>query len=87
MAHIYQFQHHSRSCKLLLYTYNNIVMQALVDSYYLFRDVAVWPGRFHDATVFFLAHNCTFWGVVGGYLLINMKEEILGKENYPVTYF
>ena len=34
-------------------SYHSIVMQALVDSSYLFRDIVVgWPGSVHDARVF-----------------------------------
>ena len=34
-------------------SYHSIVMQALVNSNYLFRDIVVgWPGSVHDARVF-----------------------------------
>ena len=51
MAHIYQFQHHSSYINKK--SYHSIVMQALVDSNYLFRDIVVgWPASVHDARVF-----------------------------------
>ena len=34
-------------------SFHSIVMQALVDSNYIFRDIVVgWPGSVHDAWVF-----------------------------------
>ena len=65
-------------------SYHSIVMQALVDCSYLFRDIVVgWPGSVHDARVFSNSQLYTL-GCSGRLFPPDMKEEILGKEIHPV---
>lgn len=54
MAHSYQFQHHSSHASYInRKSYHSTVMQALVDSNYIFRDIVVgWPESVHDKRVF-----------------------------------
>ena len=64
--------------------YHSIVMQALVDSRYLFRDVVVgWPGSVHDARVL---SNSELYdsGQKGQPFDTNIKETILGVDIGPV---
>ena len=50
--------HNRKSCY-------SVVLQAVVDHNYLFRDVMVgWPGSIHDARV--LAHSQLYWKVKNG---------------------
>ena len=64
--------------------YHSIVMQALVDSRYLFRDVVVgWPGSVHDARV--LSNSELYDSGRKGHLFdTNIKETILGVDIGPV---
>ena len=65
-------------------SYHSIVMQALVDSNYLFRDIVVgWPGSVHDARVFSNSQLYAL-GCSGRLFPPDVKEEILGKEIHPV---
>ena len=64
--------------------YHSIVLQGLVDSKYLFRDIfAGWTGKSHDARIFKNSplfkecQNRTF-------LPINLSREICGKEIGPL---
>ena len=64
--------------------YHSIVMQALADSNYLFRDIFVgWPGSVHDARV---SSNSQLYalGYSGRLFPPDMKEEILRKGIHPV---
>ena len=64
--------------------YHSIVMQALVDSRYLFRDVVVgWPGSVHDARVL---SNSELYdsGRKGHPFYTNIKKTILGVDIGPV---
>lgn len=65
-------------------SFHSIVMQALVDSCYLFRDIVVgWPGSVHDARVFSNSELYTL-GVSGQLFPPDLKESILGKEIHTV---
>ena len=65
-------------------SYHSIVMQALVDSNYIFRDIVVgWPGSVHDARVFSNSQLYVL-GCSGRLFPPDMKEEILGQEIHPV---
>ncbi|CAH3177660.1 unnamed protein product [Porites lobata] len=65
-------------------SYHSIVMQALVDSSYLFRDIVVgWPGSVHDARVFSNSQLYAL-GCSGRLFPPDVKEEILGQEIHPV---
>ena len=65
-------------------SYHSIVMQAVVDSQYLFRDVVIgWPGSVHDARVL---SNSEFYnlGLKSQLFDGNVKERILGVNIGPV---
>ena len=64
-------------------SYHSIVMQALVDSKYLFRDVVIgWPGSVHDARV--LSNSELYNRGCNGQLFDpSMKESILGVDMGP----
>ena len=65
-------------------SYHSIVMQALVDSKYLFRDVVIgWPGSVHDARVL---SNSELYnrGCNGQRFDPSMKESILGVDMGPL---
>ena len=63
-------------------SYHSIIMQALVDSRYLFRDIVVgWPGRVHDARV--LSNSETHKLGNEGALFPDFKETILGQDTHP----
>ena len=65
-------------------SYHSIVMQVLVDSSYLFRDIVVgWPGSVHDARVFSNSQLYAL-GCSGRLFPPDVKEEILGQEIHPV---
>ena len=65
-------------------SYHSTVMQALVDSKYLFRDVIIgWPGSVHDAQVLsnseLYNHGCN-----GQLFDPSIKESILGVDMGPM---
>lgn len=65
-------------------SYHSIVLQAMVDSKYLFRDVVIgWPGSVHDARVL---SNSEIYnrGCNGDLFDPNIKETILGIDIAPV---
>ncbi|CAH3121983.1 unnamed protein product [Porites lobata] len=65
-------------------SYHSIVMQAIVDSSYLFRNIVVgWPGSVHDARVFSNSQLYAL-GCSGRLFPPDVKEEILGQEIHPV---
>ena len=73
-------------------SYHNIVMQAVVDARYLFRDVVIgWPGSVHDAQV--LSNSELYnQGLQGELFDPNIKETLLGVETresstFPVDIF
>lgn len=64
--------------------YHSIVMQAVVDCQYLFRDIVVgWPGSVHNAWVL---SNSEFYnrGLKLQLFDVNMKERILGVDLGPI---
>ena len=65
-------------------SYQSIVMQAVVDARYLFRDVVIgWPGSVHDARV--LSNSELYnQGLQGKLFDPNIKETLLGVEISPV---
>ena len=65
-------------------SYHSIVMQALVDSKYLFRDVVIgWPGSVHDARV--LSNSELYNRGCNGQLFDpSIKESILGVDMGPL---
>lgn len=65
-------------------SYHSIVMQALVDSKYLFRDVVIgWPGSVHDARV--LSNSKLYDRGCKGHLFDpNIKETVLGVDIAPL---
>lgn len=63
-------------------SYHSIIMQALVDSRYLFRDIVVgWPGSGHDARV--LANSEIYNVGNDGALFPDIIETILGQDIHP----
>ena len=55
----------------------SVVLQAVVDHRYLFRDINIgWPGSVHDARVF--AKSSLFEKAENGLLLIGQEREIEG---------
>jgi hypothetical protein len=64
--------------------FHSIIMQAVVDSNYLFRDVVVgWPGSVHDARVF--SNSAIFRkGNEGKLFPSNFSREINGEDISPV---
>ena len=65
-------------------SFHSLVMQALVDDRYLFRDIVVgWPGSVHDARVFSNSELYTL-GCSGQLFPPDLKESILGREIQPV---
>ena len=65
-------------------SFHSIVMQALVDDRYLFRDIVVgWPGSVHDARAFSNSELYTL-GCSGQLFPPDLKESILGREIQPV---
>ena len=65
-------------------SYHSIVMQAVVDCQYLFRDVVIgWPGSVHDARVL---SNSDLYNLGSKSQLFddNMKKKILGVDIRPV---
>jgi len=65
-------------------SFHSIVMQALVDDRYLFRDIVVgWPGSVHDARVFSNSELYTL-GCSGQLFPPDLKESIVGREIHPV---
>ena len=73
----------SQVCKYNGLARDSIVMQALVDSKYLFRDVVIgWPGSVHDARV--LSNSELFNRGCNGQLFDpSIKESILGVDMGP----
>ena len=65
-------------------SYHGIVMQALVDSRYLFRDIVIgWPGSVHDARV--LSNSELYNRGLDGQLFdATVKTTVLGNEIGPV---
>ena len=65
-------------------SYQSIVMQAVVDSRYLFRDVVIaWPGSVHDAQVLSKSELYNR-GLQRQLFDPNIKETVLGVEIGPV---
>ena len=65
-------------------SYHSVVMQALVDDKYLFRDVVVgWQGRVHDARVFSNSELYTL-GCSGQLFPTDLKAVIIGKQIHPM---
>lgn len=65
-------------------SYHSIVMQALVDSKYLFRDVVIgWPGSVHDARVLSNSKLCNS-GCNEQLFDPSIKESILGVDIDPL---
>ena len=63
-------------------SYYSIIMQGLVDSRYLFRDIVVgWPGSVHDARV--LSNSEVYKLGNDGALFPDIKETILGQDIHP----
>ena len=65
-------------------SYHRIVMQAVVDGHYMFRDIVVgWPGTMHDVRVF---SNSQFYnlGCSGQLFPENVQKTILGRQIHPV---
>ena len=63
-------------------SYHSIIMQALVDSRYLFRDIVVgWPGSGHDARV--LANSEIYNVGNDGALFPDIIETILDQDIHP----
>ena len=65
-------------------SYHSVVMQAVVDSRYMFRDIVVgWPGSVHDARV--LSNSKLYdLGTKGELFDPNIKEAVLGCQIRPL---
>ena len=65
-------------------SYHSILMQAVVDARYLFRDVVIgWPGSVHDARV--LSNSALYnLGLQGKLFDPNITERVLGVDLNPI---
>ena len=76
--------HHNHVAYVNRKSYHSIVMQAVVDGHYMFRDIVVgWPGSVHNARVF---SNSEFYslGCSGQLFPEDVQETILGRQIHLV---
>jgi hypothetical protein len=84
MEHIYPYPTENQADYVNRKKYDSIVMQAVVDSGYLFRDFVVgWPGSVHDACV--LSNSKLYQlGMEGRLFDANVSEQINGTTVKPL---